>query len=102
MKHNFKVELNPLIQQDLQNQIDYYTKETKSPELGKRFFKAVKKEIKRLEKYALQYEIKYDDIRCSTIPKFPFRTHYRVNMKDKTVFVEAVISTSKNPEEWIK
>ena len=102
MKHNFKLEFNPQIQDDIQQQVDYYKKETKSHELGKRFAQTVKTEVLRLKKHALQYEVKYDDIRCLPIPKFPFRAHYRVNTKDNTVKVEAIISTSESPAKWIK
>jgi len=85
MKYNFKLEFNPQIHTDIQHQVDYYKKETKSHVLGKRFAKTVKKEVLRLKKYALQYEVKYDDIRCLPIPKFPFRAHYSVNEKNNTV-----------------
>jgi hypothetical protein len=37
MIQNFKIEFNPQIQDDIQQQVDYYKKETKSHELGKRF-----------------------------------------------------------------
>lgn len=55
MKHNFKLELNPQTQDDIQQQVDYYKKETKSHELGKRFAKTVKAEVLRLKEHALQY-----------------------------------------------
>ena len=102
MKHNFKLEFNPQIQEDIQHQVDYYKKETKSHELVKRFAQTVKAEVLRLKKHALQYEVKYDNIRCLPIPKFPFRAHYSVNKKDNTVKVEAIISTSESPSKWIK
>ena len=102
MKHNFKLKFNSQIHKDIQHQVDYYFKETKSHELGKRFTKTVKTEIQRLKKYALQYEVKYDDIRCLPIPKFPFRAHYRLNEKENTVKVEAIISTSISPDSWVK
>lgn len=102
MKYNFKLEFNPQIYIDIQRQVDYYKKTTKSHVLGKRFFKTVKNEVLRLNKHALLYEIKYDDIRCLPIPKFPFRAHYRVNVNDNTVRVEAIISTSLSPDKWVK
>jgi hypothetical protein len=102
MIRNFKLEFNPQIHTDIQQQVDYYKKETKSQELGKRFAQTVKTEVLRLKKHALQYEVKYDDVRCLPIPKFPFRAHYRVNENDNIVKIEAIISTSENPSKWIK
>lgn len=58
MKHNFKLEFNPQIYIDIQQQVNYYSKETKSNTLGKRFAKAVKNEVFRLKNCALQYEVK--------------------------------------------
>ena len=102
MKHNFKLEFNPQIYIDIQQQVDYYRKETNSNTLGKRFAKAVKNEVFRLKNYALQYEVKYDDVRCLPIPKFPVRAHYRVNETENSVKVEAIIGTSESPDKWIK
>lgn len=102
MKRHFKLEFNPNIQFDIQHQVYYYYRETQSHELGKRFVKVVKKELLRLKKHALQYEIKYDDIRCLPIPKFPFRAHYRVDEKNHSVKVEALISTHQSPDKWVK
>jgi hypothetical protein len=102
MKHNFKLEFNPQIYIDIQQQVDYYRKETNSNTLGKRFAKAVKNEVFRLKNHALQYEVKYDDVRCLPIPKFPVRVHYRVNETENSVKVEAIIGTSESPDKWIK
>lgn len=100
MNRNFKLQHNPHIHNDIQKQVTYYLRETKSHELGKRFVTAVKTELKRLEKYALHYEIKYDNVRCLPIPKFPFRAHYRVNEENKIVRIEAIISTHEDPDNW--
>jgi hypothetical protein len=102
MTHHFKLEFNPQIYLDIQKQADYYRKETQSNALGKRFVKAVKSEIFRLKKHALQYEVKYDDVRCLPVPKFPVRVHYRVNETEKTVKVEAIIGTFESPDKWLK
>ena len=102
MNLNFKLEFHPHVSIDIQEQVDYYRKETQSSELGKRFIKAIKIEVERLKKYALHYEVKYDAIRCLPIPNFPFRIHYRVNENDGVVKIEAIINTSKNPSNWMK
>ena len=102
MRHNFKLEFNPQIYIDIQHQVDFYRNKTKSNTLGKRFLKAVKNEVSRLKNHALQYEVKYDDVRCLPITKFPFRVHYRINETENTVKVEAIIGTSESSDKWLK
>ena len=100
MNRNFRIHINPQVYVDIQNQVDYYRKVTKSHKLGKRFAKTVGQEINRLKEVALHYEIKYDDIRCLPIPKFPHRAHFRLDEIENTVWVEAIIGTSENPDEF--
>ena len=102
MRRNFKLKFNPQFYLDIQQQVDYYRKETKSNTLGKRLLKTIKSEVFRLKNSALQYQKKYDDVRCLPIPKFPVSIHYRVNEEENTVKIEAIIGTSESPEKWIK
>ena len=99
MAQKYKLIFNPQTYIDLQSQVDFYFDQTKSHKLGKRFVRAVKTELKTLEKGALHYEIKYDGIRCLPIPKFPCRAHFRVI--NDTVYVEAIIGTKENPDNWV-
>ena len=98
MNPNFKVVQNPHIYHDLQHFVNYYRRESGNSELGKRFMKIVKHQIKKLNNSALQYSIKYDEVRCMPIPPFPYLIHYRV--KNNTVFVEAIIHTSEDSNSW--
>ena len=66
----FKVEYNPDFFDDITEAIDWYNE--KQFGLGERFFKAVKKQTVKLSGSALQYAIRYDDIRCLNIEKFPY------------------------------
>ena len=101
MKRNFTIHFNPQINNDLQDIVDYYFKESKSNKLGKRFIKIIKTQFSLLKNSALHYHIRYDDdVRCLPISVFPFMIHYRVNEENNSVYVEAVIHTSKNPSEW--
>ncbi len=100
MKRNFKVRYNPQIYLDIQKTVDHYHRETGNNELGKRFVKTVKTELRRLNKSALHYQIRYDDIRFLPIPSFSFMAHYRVDEESNMVSVEAIIHTSENPDKW--
>jgi plasmid stabilization system protein ParE len=94
----FKITYNPEVQTDLQSAVNWYNEQ--QPGLGKQFFSTAKKHLKSLEDSAMHYPIKYDDIHCMPIKKFPFMAHYRIDYKNKTVKVEAVFHTSRDPERW--
>ena len=94
----FTVEFNPDFFDDIAQAVDWYNK--KQAGLGDRFFNGVKKQTAKLSTSALLFAIKYDDIRCVRIEKFPYLLHYRVIEETKTVKVEALFHTSRDPEIW--
>ncbi|HEY9113450.1 MAG TPA: hypothetical protein VIN10_02045 [Bacteroidales bacterium] len=96
----FKVEYHPGFFEDIAQAVDWYNE--KQTGLGDRFFLTVKKQTKKLSTSALHFAVKYDDIRCMCIEKFPYLVHFRVNEKTKTVQVEALFHTSRNPKFWKK
>tara|TARA_A100001015_G_scaffold297738_1_gene379584 strand:- start:164 stop:475 length:312 start_codon:yes stop_codon:yes gene_type:complete len=100
MAKRFRTVNSIRIDSDLQRGIDFYKELTGEHKVGKRFIRAVKKQIKSLEKDALIYQVKYDDIRCMYVPKFPYAIHYFLNEKEATAYIEAVFHTAESPEKW--
>ena len=94
----FKVEYNPDFFDDITEAVDWYNE--KQIGLGERFFKAVKQETAKLSGSALHYAIRYDDIRCVNIEKFPYLIHYRLDEANETVKVEAMFHVSRDPKIW--
>lgn len=94
----FKVEYNPDFFKDLTQAVDWYNE--KQGGLGDRFFNNIKKQTAKLSTSANHFAIKYDDIRCMYIEKFPYLVHYRVNEQTKTVKVEALFHASRDPKIW--
>ncbi len=94
----FKLEYNPDFFNDIAQAVDWYNE--KQTGLGDRLFKTIKQQTTKLSSAALQSAIKYDDIRCLRIEKFPYLVHYRANEQTKTVKVEALFHTSRNPKIW--
>ena len=80
----------------LQKNIGYYNLQHQG--LGKRFGKAVHNAAKVLEKNPF-FQIRYDDIRCLLVEKFPFMVHFSLDEGLKSVHIYAVLHTSLNPEE---
>ena len=96
----YKMVIAPRALQEIQDAIDHYNGKQKG--LGKRFFSGVKKTIEVIRKSPF-YQIRYDDVRCLLVKKFPYMLHFTISEKDRIIFVHAVIHTSLNPDEhWFK
>ncbi|MBU1369023.1 MAG: type II toxin-antitoxin system RelE/ParE family toxin [Bacteroidetes bacterium] len=94
----FKVKIEPEALSDIQEITDWYNEEQAG--LGKRFQKTAIKQINSLSKDPQIYAIRYNEIRCVVIKKFPFMAHFYINDENNTVEVLAVISTDRNPKIW--
>ena len=90
----FNVEYNPDFFNDIVQAVDWYNE--KQAGLGDRLFNNIKKQTIKLSTSALHFAVN-DDIRCLGIDKFPYLIHYRVNEQTKTVKVEALFHTSRDP-----
>ena len=97
----FNIVLSKSLTKDIQEAVDYY--KTVSENLGERFYSNVKSTMSSLRTNALIYQIKYRNIRCVRLTKFPYLIHYSVDITEKKVYVHGLICCFKNPEEsWIK
>ena len=95
----FKVLVEERAVVDIQSAIDFYA--TVSPALGKKFEKALEKEIMALS-FNPFYQIKYKTFRCKMIKKFPYLIHYAINTRLQEVYLFGVICTHKNPKTtWL-
>lgn len=85
---------------DIQDIIDWYNARLNG--LGKKFQTQVKFQIKKLKQNPTIYNIRYNNVRCLIIKKYPYMVHYIVDNKKLTVHIFAVIHTSRNPKIWIE
>jgi mRNA-degrading endonuclease RelE of RelBE toxin-antitoxin system len=92
----YKIRIHKKALHDIQEASNWYNRQL--PGLGKRFQNQVKKQINSLKTTATHHSIRYSDVRCNLVKKFPFLIHYVVNESEVEVF--AVIHTSRNPEIW--
>lgn len=84
--------------QDIQEQIHYYN--DKQSGLGKKFYSEVKNTFSSIRKNSY-YQVRYDDIRCFPLKKFPAMIHFKIENED--IVVWAVINTYRNPStNWVK
>ena len=96
----FIVKINPEAIIDIKD-ISYWYNEQKSG-LGKRFLETIIRQINTLNKAPYAYVIRYNEIRCMVVKKFPYLVHYYINESSGTIEVLAVISTDRDPENWRK
>lgn len=96
----FNVVFMPQVLNDVQDAVDWYNKSQKG--VGSRFFSVLKTHYKLLRKDPYCVAIKYDEIRCLPVSKFPYNIHYKIEQDDNTVVIFAVYHTSRSPEIWNK
>jgi hypothetical protein len=96
IKYQILIETDAL--QDIRNASEWYDKQ--GFKLGHKFQEQVKKQINSLKISPLRYCIRYAEVRCMHLIKFPFMVHFSVDNQVQTVNIFAVTHTSRNPEIW--
>jgi toxin ParE1/3/4 len=95
----FKIKVDPEALDDIQENINWYN--SQQPGLGKRFHKEVKSYFNKLKSNPF-FQVRYDDVHCLPLKKFPYMIHYTINEKDKLVIIHAIFNTSRDPKIWGK
>lgn len=93
----YHVIIEPAALQDIQQGIDYY--DDQQIGLGKKFESVVNKHMISIGKSPF-FQIRYDDVHCLPVKKYPYMIHFTINKADKTITVRAVFHTSLDPEKW--
>jgi plasmid stabilization system protein ParE len=83
---------------DIQETSEWYEMQSKG--LGLRYKNQTKKQINSLRGNPYLFAIKYNEVRCRKIEKFPFLIHYTIEEELNIITVFAVFHTSRNPEIW--
>lgn len=94
----YKIKIEPAALQDIQEVTDWYNKQFQG--LGSRFQKQVIVQIDSLKSNPTVYAIRYAEVRCMIIKKFPFMVHFTTDENQKLVEVFAIYHTSRNPKIW--
>jgi plasmid stabilization system protein ParE len=96
----YKVKVEPRALSDISEITEWYNE--KQAGLGERFKETAIKQIDFLKNNPTIWPVRYNQIRCFLVKKFPYMAHYYINVENKTIEVLAVISTSRNPKIWIE
>ncbi len=91
--------IEPLALQDIQKAIDYYDEQQVG--LGDAFEKVLDNHFIAIEVNSF-FQIRYDDVHCLPVKKYPYMIHFTINEVDNIVTIWAVFHTSQDPEKWSK
>ena len=87
MSYKIKIDKDALI--DIQEIIEWYNCELQG--LGVRFHKQIIVQINALKKRPFIHAIRYEEIRCVVVKKFPFMIHYVLNETEKMVTMPKIV-----------
>jgi hypothetical protein len=93
----FKIVMTHKAHLDTLQGIEWYNKQ--SVELGKRFYQTIQKKYKNLRQNPY-FQVRYEDIRCLPIEKFPYMIHFAVEEERKRVVIIGVICTHLDSRIW--
>lgn len=90
---NFTVIFSPIAQDDIEQATAYY--EEVQPGLGKRFAAQLQLTLNAIKRNPFFASVRYDDIRCAQVKKFPYLVHYHILEMELLVTIIAVYSTHR-------
>jgi len=93
----FSTILDPRAMQDVQQAIDYY--DELEPGLGKEFENTLNEYLVKLKQNPF-FQIRYNNIHCLPLKKYPYMIHFTIVEKNQKVIVHAVFNTAQNPKIW--
>ncbi|MFZ4464053.1 MAG: type II toxin-antitoxin system RelE/ParE family toxin [Bacteroidales bacterium] len=96
----YKLKIEPDALADIQDITAWY--ELAQTNLGKRFQNTAIRQINGLKQNPQLFAIRYQEIRCMLLKRFPYMVHFHINDQENTVVILAVISTKRNPKTWLE
>ncbi len=80
---------------DIEEAKDYY--DTIGTDVGTMFISQLQSSLLAIKRNPLFASIRYEDIRCAQVKKFPYLVHYHIDEKKLVVRILAVYSTHREP-----
>lgn len=95
----YRIRIDTEAHNDIQTAITWDNQQKK--DLGKKFHADIKKSLEKL-KLNPGFQIRYENVRCMSVKKYPFMIHFTIDEPARLVVVRAVFHTSLDPEHWQK
>ena len=92
---NLAVTFSPFALDDIEQAMGYYNQ--LQPGLSKRFTQQLQQSLTAIKRNPFFASVRYDNIRCAQVKKFPYLVHYHIDEKQGVVTILAVYSTYKEP-----
>ena len=92
---SFTVAFSPFALDDIEQAVDYYNQ--LQPGMGKRFSQQVYLSFTAIKRNPFFATVRYDNIRCAQVKKFPYLVHYHIDESHGIVTIIAVYSTHRSP-----
>ena len=85
---------------DIREARKWYNRQQKG--LGKKFYSEVKRSLEAIEQTP-QFQVRYDEIRCLPLKKYPFMIHFTIDEQQKSILILGCIHCSLEPHShWVK
>jgi hypothetical protein len=92
-----KLLITPEFKLDYSEYYKYYI--SINTQVARTYKQEVKESLEKI-KHNKYFEIRYSEIRCLPLFKFPFMVHYKI--EDDVIYILALIHTSRDPlKHWI-
>lgn len=93
----FELVIDDRASRDIEDGMDYY--KSVSHNVMQAFYHAILNGFKELCSNPY-FQIRYDNIRCYPLRKFPFMIHYKLDESDKTIIILGVLNTYRDPNRY--
>jgi mRNA-degrading endonuclease RelE of RelBE toxin-antitoxin system len=94
----YNIEILPLAKKDIKENAIWYNKQLKG--LGLRFTKAIRNELKFIQKNPFATVNRYRNVHTCTVFKFPFLIHYTIQEEQNKITVIGVFKYQQSPSNW--
>jgi plasmid stabilization system protein ParE len=92
----YKVVVQVLAKTDVREARAWYNQI--QPNLGKRFIIDMATTLRKLVRNPTAFAIRYKQIRLANFDTFPYAAHFYIDDNNDTVFVLAIMHTSRHPD----
>ena len=98
---SYTIQFSPEATDDLTKILGWY-KEQPTPNLQKKFITAISTAFKVLEKSPKSYALRFKNVRCATIKKYPYLVYYWVDDALQIINIVAILHQARHPKNWKK
>ena len=95
------IQFSPEATDDLTEILGWY-KEQPTLDLQKKFITAISTAFKILEKSPKSYALRFKNVRCAVVKKYPYLVYYWVDDTSLSINIIAILHQSRHPKNWKK